>query len=285
MEFTFEEIEGIQDPLDRTKAAHERLGQFQEAVTELTRLRREGVEQLQAAGWKPTEIAVHLGVTRQRVEQIGKNGPTPARAFLGRGNQVIIAVGEKTEAPKEGGRPGGPAVATEDLVAYETLSHLARDLKMDVQFEGISPPGLFDTNRENLIVACGPRLSPVVAQLLAGDPCLGFSKDDQGWYLVDRDLDEEYRSPSDRGVPADYAYLGRLPRLDGKGSFLYMGGIHSAGAAGAAHWITNNLSEIYSAVGAKGLFSTLIKCEYSTSPLRVTSSERVSPIYRREVAS
>ncbi|MFE0270435.1 sigma-70 family RNA polymerase sigma factor, partial [Nocardiopsis alba] len=86
-------------------------------------------------------------------------------------------------------------------------------------------------------------------------------------------------------VPADYAYLGRLPRLDGKGSFLYMGGIHSAGAAGAAHWITNNLSEIYSAVGAKGLFSTLIKCEYSTSPLRVTSSERVSPIYRREVAS
>lgn len=282
MEFTFEEIEGITEPLERTQAAHERLSAFQEAVTELTRLRREGVEQLQAAGWKPSEIAGHLGVTRQRVEQIGKKGPPPARAFLGRGSQVVIAVGEKTEAPKEGGRPGGPAVATEDLVAYETLSHLARDLRMDVLFEGISPPGVFDTNRENLVVACGPRLSPVVAQLLAGDPHLGFAKDADGWYLVDKNLQEDYRSPSDQGESADYAYLGRLPRLDGRGAFLYMGGIHSAGAAGAAHWITNNLSEIYAAVGSKTLFSTLIRCEYSTTPLRVTTSDRVSPIYRRE---
>ena len=284
MTFTFDEIEGIKDPLERTKAAHEQLGKFQEAVTELTRLRREGVEKLQAVGWKPAEIAGHLGVTRQRVEQIGKNGPTPARAFLGRGSQITIAVGEKMEAPKSDGK-AGPAVATEDLVAYETLSHLARDLKMDVLFEGIAPPGLFDTNRENLVVACGPRLSPVVAQLLAGDPYLGFAKDDNGWYLVDRDQEKEYRSPSDQGVLSDYAYLGRLPRLDGKGSFLYMGGIHSAGAAGVAHWITNNLSEIYAAVGSKTLFSTLIKCEYSTAPLRVTASERVSPIYRREATS
>lgn len=283
--FTFDEIEGIRDPLERTKAAHERLIRFQEAVIELTRLRREGVEQLQNRGWKPAQIAPHLGVTRQRVEQIGRNGPSPARAFLGRGSQVTIAVGEKLEAPKEGGRPGGPAVATEDLVAYETLSHLAHDLKMDVSFEGIAPPGLFDTNRESLVVACGPRLSPVVAQLLAGDPHLGFAKDDAGWYLMDKDRQEEYRSPSDQGTLADYAYLGRLPRLDGKGSFLYMGGIHSAGAAGVAHWITNNLAEIYSAVGVKGLFSTLIKCEYSAAPLRVTNSERVSPIYRREMST
>ncbi|MGW9351743.1 sigma-70 family RNA polymerase sigma factor [Nocardiopsis flavescens] len=282
MNFTFEEIEGIEDPLERTKAAHERLTAFQEAVTELTRLRREGVEQLQANGLKPAEIAVHLGVTRQRVEQIGKNGPTPARAFLGRGSHVTIAVGEKMEAPKEGGKPGGAAVAKEDLVAYETLSDLARDLKMAPAFEGIEPPGLFDTNRENLIVSCGPRLSPVIAQLLAGDPHLGFAKDKEGWYLVNKSTNEEYRSPSEQGILADYAYLGRLPRLDGKGSFLYLGGIHSAGAAGVAHWITNNLSEIYSAVGSKDLFSTLIRCEYSASPLHVTASERVSPIYRRE---
>lgn len=284
MSFTFEEIESIADPWERTRAAHDRLAAFQEAVTELTRLRREGVEQLQASGRKASEIAVHLGVTRQRVEQIGKRGPAPARAFLGRSSHITIAIGEKTEAPREGGRPGGAAVAREDLAAYETLSGLARDLHMTPEYEGIEPPGIVDTNREGLIVACGPRLSPMIAQLLQGDPHIKFAKDDAGWYLVDQTAGIDYRSPADQGIKADYAYLGRLPRLDGQGSFLYMGGIHSAGAAGVAHWITHHLAEIYSAVGTRGLFSTLIRCDYSTSPLQVTSSERVSPIYRRETA-
>jgi hypothetical protein len=33
----------------------------------------------------------------------------------------------------------------------------------------IPPPGLVDLNRDNLVVICGPRLSPIIAQVLASD--------------------------------------------------------------------------------------------------------------------
>ena len=277
--FDFSRIQALPDPLEKTKAAHLELARFQEATTELQRLRREGVEDLQAKGWKPREIAAHLDVSRQRVEQIGRNGPPPARAFFGRG-PLRIAVGEKVEAPKDSGK-AGPAVATEDLAAYEILGNLARDLKLEVSFEAIKPPGMFDTNRENLVVICGPRLSPVVAQMLQGDPNLGFGKSDKRWHLHDNNTRESYRSPLDDDVLADYAYLGRLPRLDGKGAFTYIAGIHSIGATGVTHWLAHNLNEIYAEVGDSALFSTLIRCEFDASPLRITHSERVSPIYVR----
>ncbi|MER6625979.1 hypothetical protein, partial [Streptomyces sp. NPDC000931] len=278
--FDFSWIQKIADPLVKTKTAHDELARFQEATTELQRLRREGVERLQSDGWKPREIADQLDISRQRIEQIGRHGPSPARAFFGRGT-LTIAVGEKTEAPKDSGK-SGPAVATEDLAAYETLGRLARDLKLEVSFEAIKPPGVFNANRSNLVVVCGPRLSPVVAQLLEGDPHLGFGKDDEGWYLENRETEEVFHSPTNQGVPADYAYLGRLPRLDGKGSFTYIAGIHSIGATGVTHWLTSNLTEIYAEVGPDALFSTLIRCEYNESPLKVTKSERIAPIYLRE---
>lgn len=277
--FRFEWIEQLAEPLEKTKAAHAELARFQEASTELQRLRREGVETLQAQGWKPREIADQLGVSRQRVEQIGRNGPSPARAFFGRGT-LHVAVGEKLEAPKDSGK-AGPAVATEDLKAYEILGNLARDLKLEVDFSPIKPPGLFDTNRDNLVVICGPRLSPVVAQLLEGDPNLGFGKTDARWHLHNKASGETFRSPVDDGELADYAYLGRLPRLDGKGSFVYIAGIHSIGATGVTDWLSRNLNEIYSEVGSHALFSTMIRCEFEESPLRITSSERVCPIYLR----
>lgn len=278
--FDFRWIQEIADPLAKTKTAHQELGRFQEATTELQRLRREGVEELQASGWKPREIASELDVTRQRIEQIGRAGPSPARAFFGRGT-ITIAVGEKVEAPKESGK-SGPAVATEDLAAYETLGKLARDLRLEVKFEAIKPPGVFDTNRSNLVVVCGPRLSPVVAQLLAGDPHLGFGKDTDGWYLHNRVTQETHHSPVDKEIKSDYAYLGRLPRLDGKGSFTYIAGIHSIGATGATHWLSRHLNELYSEVGPSKLFSTLIRCDFEDSPVKVTASERITPIYFRE---
>jgi len=39
-----------------------------------------------------------------------------------------------------------------------------------------------------------------------------FRHDEQDWYLVDKDTGTQYRSPINSGDPADYAYLGRLPR-------------------------------------------------------------------------
>ena len=36
----------------------------------------------------------------------------------------------------------------------------------------------------------------------------------------------------DNGEMCDFGYLGRLPRPDGRGTFLYIGGIHAAGTSG-----------------------------------------------------
>jgi hypothetical protein len=165
--------------------------------------------------------------------------------------------------------------------AYERLCELARTLGLDAQYEVIPPPGLVDLNRDNLVVICGPRLSPIIAQVLASDPNLGFARDDYGWHLVDHATGTSYRSPRDDGEPADYAYLGRLPRIDGRGTFLYMAGIHAPGNAGAAHYLEGHLEELYGEVRT-GRFSTIISCRFDPNSRQVTSSERVTPLYRAD---
>ena len=71
-------------------------------------------------------------------------------------------------------------VSQEGFQAYERLCELARTLGLDAHYEVIPPPGLVDLNRDNLVVICGPRLSPIIAQVLASDPNLGFAHDDHG---------------------------------------------------------------------------------------------------------
>ena len=128
---------------------------------------------------------------------------------------------------------------------------------------------------------CGPRLSPIIAQVLASDPNLGFAHDNHGWYLVDHATGTTYRSPRDDGEPADYAYLGRLPRIDGRGTFLYLAGIHAPGNAGAAHYLEGHLEELYGEVRT-GRFSTIIACRFDPDSRQVISSERVTPLYRAD---
>lgn len=275
-DIAFKEIAEVSDPLEKTLRAHEQVARYQDAVTELLRIRREGVEGLINDGMKPAEIARHLGVTRQAVAKLIKSSPPPERAFFGTGH-LTIAVGEKREAAKEHGR-AGPTVATEDLAAFNMLSAFARELKLDADYEVVQPPGIIDLNRPNLVVICGPRLSPMIGQIIAGDQHLGFAKDDHGWHLVDRTEGQVYRSPMDDGADADFAYLSRLPRPDGQGTFLYIAGIHAIGATGVAHWLINNLTESYSEV-RKRRFSTLIRCEFEPTTLKIIRSEQVTPFY------
>ncbi|OOC56876.1 hypothetical protein NOSIN_00330 [Nocardiopsis sinuspersici] len=273
----FEWIEEITDAEQRTKTAHEELTRVQEAADDLSRVRREGAEELRRRGMKPADIGRLLGMSRQRASKILKDGPPPERAFLGRG-PLIIAVGEKKEADKEHGPPG-PAVAAEDLAAYDMLSRLARDMGLDSSFETVRPPGLIDTNRDNLAVICGPRLSPIVGQLLESDRNIGFERDEHGWYLQDKQQGAMFRSPMDSGTDADFAYLGRLPRLDGQGMFLYIAGIHAVGAPGAVHWLSNHLGEIYEQVGRTRRFSTIIRCGFEPQSMQIVDSERATPVY------
>jgi hypothetical protein len=267
----------LPDPEERAKRAGDLLTRYQMVVTELSRIRREAVEELRAKGMTQAEMAAALGMTRGRISQLVTTGPPPERAFLGTAT-VTVALGGKVEAGKA--KPG-PVVAQEDLNAYEQLRDLARSVKLDTTYEVIPPPGVVRLNRDNLVVICGPRLSPLIGQILESDPNLGFGTDENGWHLLDRKAGQTYRSPMDTGTPGDLAYLGRLPRPDGRGSFLYIAGIHAIGAGGVVHYLHQEMAELYREVRTKR-FSTLIGCEFDPDSLEVLRSERLTPLYRPE---
>jgi transcriptional regulator with XRE-family HTH domain len=267
----------VEDPLKRAQEASELAATYQTAIAELSRIRREALEELVTQGMSQSQIAEKLGMTRARVGQLLSTGPKAERAFLGSGT-LTIAVGGKLEAKAT--RPG-PVVAQEDFQAYDTFQELARMVGLDTCYEVIHPPGMINLNRDNLIVICGPRLSPLIAQVLASDHHIGFEQDDAGWYLIDRVEDKTYRSPMDKGESSDYAYLGRLPRLDGRGSFLYIAGIHAVGAAGVVHYLDNHLTELYREVKTRR-FSTIIGCSFDAVTRRIEGSTRISPLYKAE---
>lgn len=134
-----------------------------------------------------------------------------------------------------------------------------------------------------MIVLTNPRLLPFLSQVMGADPHVRYVYDKtDGWYLVDLTTGTEYKSLRDRGEASDYGYVGRLPRPDGKGTFLYLAGTHAQGTLGAAHYVTTNLSELYRELKARR-FSTVIECRYDPGdPRKVVSTERVTPLYRHE---
>lgn len=269
-------LAAIDDPMDRARTAGQRIDDHQAAIAELSHVRREALDELLSSGHTQTAIANALGMTRARIGQLLSSGPRPERGFLGTGT-LTVALGGKLEAGKE--KPG-PVVSAEAFSAYERLVELARTLGLSTEYEVIPPPGMVTLNRTNLIVMCGPRLSPLVAQILESDANLAFDKDAEGWHLVDRVAGKVYRSPLDKGELADYAYIGRLPRPDGRGAFLYMAGIHAVGSSGAAHYLESNLAELHREVRSRR-FSMVVRCEFDEDH-RITASEKVSPIYRHE---
>ncbi|MEU2399839.1 sigma factor-like helix-turn-helix DNA-binding protein [Streptomyces griseoflavus] len=275
-----ERVAGVGDPVDRAKAAIDLMATYQGWVLELSRIRREAIEEAQASGMTQAEIASRLGVSRGRVGQLASAGPPPERAFFGT-DLVTVSLGGKYEAGKAPDQNPGEVVAREDLDNFEHLRKLLNGMKLDAQYEVIPPSGIVNLNRDNHVVVCGPRLSPIVAQVLEGDDNLRFEKD-HAWHLVDQKAGRQYRSPMDEdGSAGDYGYLGRLPRLDGRGTFLYIAGIHAIGANGVVHYLEHNLAELYREVRTKR-FSTLISCRYNPESLEVLESRRVTPLYRHE---
>jgi hypothetical protein len=268
-------LRDVADPIQRAKRAGELLTVHQEAVAELSRIRREAVEELRAGGMTQAEMASALGMTRGRISQLLSAGPPPERAFLGT-SPLIVALGGKVEAGKK--RPG-PVVAQEDVNAYEQLRDLAESMKLETTYEVIPPPGMVRLNRDNLIVICGPRLSPLIAQVLESDPNLGFHEDEDGWHLLDHRTGQTHRSPMDADEAGDVGYLGRLPRPDGKGAFLYIAGIHAVGAGGVVHYLRQHLPDLYRELRTRR-FSTLIRCDFDPDSRAVLRSERLTPIYR-----
>lgn len=273
------DLRDIADLIERARRAQDFIEARRSDIEEASRIRREAVADLSATKTH-AEIAEALGITRARVGQILKEGPPPERLFWGTG-ELTVAVGRKLEAPKDAAGKQGPVVAEEDFQACYALTASVEPMGLTTKYEVIPPPGFVRLNRENLVVICGPRLSPMVGQILESDPTLAFEKDDAGWHLLDRKTGEMYRSPLDEDVPQDYGYLGRLPRPDSRGTFLYIAGIHAVGAPGVVHYLERNLAEVYREVKTKR-FSTVIRCSFDPETREITSSERVTPLYRHE---
>ena len=269
-------LRAVPDPIDRARRARQ-------ASREVEQIRTDAIGEAARNGMTQAAIGDALGVTRARISQILKGGPGPERAFFDADEGgITVEAGRKLEAGKPAGK-AGPTLALEDIAAFEMLREHVTGLDLSASLEFIEPPGIVNLNRSGLVVICGPRLSPIVAQVLASDRALGFECDDTGcWYLKDHKTGRTYRSPMDVGEDADIAYLGRLPRPDGRGTFVYMAGIHAPGEAGAVHYLTTELEQVWQQV-RDHKFSTLIRSVHDpVNHNRIISSERITEFYRPE---
>jgi hypothetical protein len=278
------QLKELADPLQRAKAAHRLAARAQEYGTEFQAVRNEAMnETLRVGQLNSTRLAAELGISKGRVSQLVKGAP-PERVFLGSG-KVVVALAEKLEHGKlQDGRDKkvqGPVIATEDFQTYEHLRELSEEVGLETSFERIPLGGNVRLNRNNLVVICGPRLSPLIEQILESDPHLRFDKDGDGWFLTDRKTGKVYRSSMDHGGNGDVAYFGRLPRPDGQGTFLYIAGIHARGSGGVVHWLNSELANVHRELKARR-FSTLISSTFNPDTLEITSSERITPFYRPE---
>jgi hypothetical protein len=271
-----ERIAAMRDRFELLREATARMSAAQDEVTELAFLRRRVIQELHDMGMSYAEIAEQVGLTRGRIHQIRHAGPAPAGAFLGLGKVTIVT---PLEEEPVGARP---VVAVEDMTGAQRLAELARNLGLVPSFESIPVGGDIDLNRPNLVVICGPRLCPPVAEVLAQDPNLGFERAGDGpWTLVDRPTGTVYRSGSGE-TPVrhwDVAYLGRLPRPDGHGSLLVFSGIQAPGSLGVVELLCTRINELYAEVKTHP-FSVLVGTDYEIGTHEPRHVELLTPLYR-----
>lgn len=260
----------------RLRQVHELVGSHQEAMSEASRERTELITELIARRYTQQKLADIIGTSRANIGKLIARGPQVERALLGTG-RLTVAVGSKTEAGKPPGA-GEPVTSHGALAAYELIADTARAYGLDAAMEKIPPDGGHDIrlSRPNLIVIGSPRILPLLRQVLEADEHLGFGEQDGVWHLTEHG--RALRSPRDRGEPRDYAYAGRLPRTDGRGTFLYLAGIHAQGTHGAALWLTENVKEIYEQVKQRR-WSVLVECTYHPDTKAIESTARLTEIY------
>lgn len=256
---------------ERAVVAGELIDRLAAVSSELSRIRREALEEMAEEDTKAT-IARKIGLDPSRVSRILSKGTPPERALLSpQGEPVTIALGSKQEL----GRADPSDMISRDAAnSYDLLRDALSAYGVPCSREVVPSPGLVDLNRENLIVIGSPKVLPLLSQVLGADPAYTFAEDENGRYLLDKTTGTAYRSPKDMGECADYAYISRLPRPDGQGSFLYLAGIHAPGTHGAAKYLIDNLGELYRTVRGRR-FSVLIEAQYDTSRDRNITETRV----------
>lgn len=272
-----ERIAAMDDPYLLIRAATERLSIAQQEVTELARLRRRVIQELHAQGISYAQIAEQAGLSRGRIHQIKHTGPAPEGAFLGVGTVTVVT---PLRLDPERNRP---VVALDDMRSGKRLEDLARSFGLTVASDNVSVDGQIDLNRPGLLVICGPRMAEAMRTAYDTDPVIRWERDDLGWLLRDTRTDVAYRSGSqvDPPKPTDSAYLGRLPRPDGTGTFLAIAGIHPNGSLGVVDLLASEIATIWGQVGDKR-FSTVVAVEYDPATGEPVRTQLAGPLYRHE---
>ncbi|GAA0408278.1 hypothetical protein GCM10009530_70800 [Microbispora corallina] len=270
-----DKIAAIDDPYLLLRVATERLNAAQQEVTELARLRRRVIQELHAQGMSYAQIAEKAGLSRGRIHQIRHTGPAPEGAFLGVGSVTVVTPLRHDAAT------GRSMVALDDMRAGKRLEDFARTFSLTVTTDNVTVDGQINLNRPGLLVICGPRMSEAMQQAYDADPVIRWDRDDKGWKLLDTRTGREYRSGSqlDPQQPTDSAFLGRLPRPDGNGSFLAIAGIHPNGSLGVIHLLANEIATLWGQVGDRR-FSCVVGVEYDLQTGEPVRAELASPLYR-----
>jgi transcriptional regulator with XRE-family HTH domain len=280
------EIRRIADPIERAKRYTVLIEDLGATVTEASKARKEDLDELKnVKGMSQADIAKALEVSPPRVTQMLKSrpGPPPERALLApdAGVPLSVAVVEKQAADN-----GRATIAVTTGVAIGKLRELASTLSLtvDEEEELVPPPGLVDLNRNNLAVLIGPRISSLIAQVVAGDPVIQWRRDKRGhWYLVDSKTGAEFHSDFDASFAAGQeegqciAQIGRIRRPDGQGSFLYLGGAHTAGTAGAVDVFVREYASIWEQA-KRALWSAVVVTKATEKGVPI-SAELATPIY------
>ncbi|MGW0117719.1 sigma-70 family RNA polymerase sigma factor [Streptomyces sp. NPDC003327] len=271
-------VAAMQDHALRVKAAVELMNDLQAAVVETSRMRKESIAWLRDHGHSMADVAKMMGVSRARVAQLRDAGPPPERAFLGTEHAQVLV-------PMRAGERD--FVALEDSSTGQKLLALAHRLQLEGDLGYIPTSGEIDLNREDLLVVCGPKSSPVTAEALSKDPRLSFDTLPDGrWALTERDGGTVHTSPTDSPeapTPTDIAYLGRLPRPDGQGTFLLVAGVHAVGSLGVAHFLAENIAGLYKQAGTAP-FSMVVAADYDPSTKAITASRAVTDVLLHETA-
>lgn len=275
----YERIASIADPYELLRAATERLGEAQQEVTELARLRRRLIQDLHAQGLSYAQIGEAAGLSRGRIHQIRHTGAAPEGAFLGTGQITIVTPVKREE------RGGRPVVAVEDVTAAARMEALARSFEVAVETEHVPLGGDIDLNRPGLVVICGPRLSAVMAQAYESDPVLRWEHSGQEWAVRDTRTGTLFASGLDDGSgrSRDVGYLGRLPRPDGNGTFLMFTGVHPPGTLGVVALLTSDIGSLWGQAGT-GPFSVVVGVDYDPGTHEPVKTELLTPLYRHDQA-
>ncbi|MHA6793158.1 hypothetical protein ACVGVM_06490 [Pseudonocardia bannensis] len=266
----FEDVRRDPDPIRRGQRAGALLSLYQQRATEMARLRRAAIEEAHDQGMTYTEIATALGITKGRVTQIRNTAPAPERAFFGVGPVSIgVPLRQGTDDRMRS------YIDAADVATLEATEALLNSLSLGVERFTVSPDTA-EPPAGDAVVICGPKSAPLGADLMNRDPVLGMVRENDRWWITNKQTGERYGSPHNEAPTGsgDIAYLAR--HRDDSRVVVHIAGIHSPGSGGVAHYLGRHLGELHNQVGDKP-FSMAIRCQLDG--LTVTGSEVLAGPY------